>query len=376
MSWISRYFRNVPIPFLYIFLAALTISVISATSNYALTNAYPGLDPKLALVRIVSPFYNYMLWAFLTPIVFWNLMRFSLENSTVRLFLITHLPLSILVAVGHELFSTSLFNMSTMVVPALIGCDVAMTPLGLVFGGLVRFFEYWLIAVVFMAISYYKKYKDNQYQLSQMQSKLATSQLKALRMQLHPHFLFNTLNTVSALMERNVEEAQKVVTNLGDLLRKFLDRNQKHLIPLSEELEYLRNYLEIEKMRFADRLKVNYEIPQETRSIMVPNLLLQPLAENVIKHGLNSDKDEIIIKIKSKISGQQLELSVQDDGKGIEDIEQVMARPGVGLNNLKSRLNVLYKNQYKFELDSKIDQGTKVTIHIPLKIHENGFAKN
>ncbi|MCZ6693395.1 MAG: histidine kinase [Bacteroidetes bacterium] len=370
-----KYFRNLPIPFTYIFVAFLLLSMIGGLRSYAAA-AYWGMEfsQKDLICKMAVPFFNYMPWAFLSPLVYWIQTRFPFNGMGLSRAILFHLTVSVLVAIFHEYFSTFLFNTSALFVTYFEGNEVEYTPWGIALGSLARFMEYWVIAAVFLAVDYYQKYRDHQYQLASMQKKLVTSQLNALRMQLHPHFLFNTLNTISALMEKNVEEGQKVIAHLGDLLRKFLDRDQQDLITLKEEMDYLKSYLTIEKIRFSDRLNIEYIIPPEAESIKVPNLMLQPLVENALKHGLASEKDLINIKITGQILDNHLELCVEDTGIGIEDVDQIKTKWGVGLNNLTSRLEMLYPNNYSFNIESVKNQGTKIKIQIP--INYNGHAKD
>ena len=234
-----KYFRNLPIPFIYVFSATLIISVVAALRWYvmAIGSNKPFTEVDLTM-HVASPFYNFMLWAFLSPMVYWALTKYSFHQiSKVRLRFF-HLMISVGFALFHEYLSTMLFNLSTLFVPAFEGLAVGYKPVSIMLGALTRFIEYWILAAAFLAIDYYKKFRENQLQLSAMQNKLVTTQLNTLRSQLHPHFLFNTLNTISALMEKNVEEGQKVIAHLGDLLRKFLDRDQQDLITLKEEMDY------------------------------------------------------------------------------------------------------------------------------------------
>ena len=229
-----------------------------------------------------------------------------------------------------------------------------------------RFIEYWIIVGVIFAFEYYRKYRENQLELVRTENELNNAQLNALKMQLHPHFLFNTFNTISALMDSNVNQAQKVLARLGDLMRTILDQNQKNDITLEEEINYSRNYLEIEHVRFNDRLKINYNIDPETLMARVPNLILQPLVENAVKHGISNKADGGMILVKSRKVGGRVQIIVEDDGLGYSHADKVMENPGIGLQNTFERLDKFYNNDFSLKIECEKNKGFKVIVEVPL----------
>ncbi|HKP47454.1 MAG TPA: histidine kinase [Pyrinomonadaceae bacterium] len=224
---------------------------------------------------------------------------------------------------------------------------------------------YWAVIGLSHAISYYRKYREREIRASQLQAQLARAELDALRMQLQPHFLFNTLNTISVLMKENVQIADQVLLRLSDLLRLSLKSNGTHEVPLRDELEFLRNYLEIEQTRFQDRLTVRYEIDEQTIDAQVPNLILQPLVENAIRHAVAPKPGKSTVEIRAARRNGKVELQVRDDGPGLP---AVINGHGIGLSNTRARLEKLYGSSHTFELTQANGRGLQVTVTLPFNI--------
>ena len=227
---------------------------------------------------------------------------------------------------------------------------------------------YWGVVGIKSAYSYYQKYRERELQTSQLEARLATSRLQVLKMQLHPHFLFNTLNAISELVYKDPESAEQMIGDLSDLLRMSFEKLEVQEISLKQELEFLQKYLEIEQMRFQERLKIEMQIAPETLSASVPNMILQPLVENAIKHGLAPRRSGGKIQIAAERSNGHLRLSVCDDGIGVpfNDVEHLSE--GVGLSNTRKRLRHLYGEQHQFDLETTMKTGgLKVNLTIPYK---------
>ena len=198
------------------------------------------------------------------------------------------------------------------------------------------------------------------------QQRLATeARLRALTYQINPHFLFNTLNSVSALIRSNPAEARQVVSKLSNILRRLL-RKTAHLTTLREELAFIDDYLAIEMVRFREKLRFEREIAPETLDFQVPWMLLQPLVENSIKHGLGPKVDGGTIRIRSRMVKQRLQLTIEDDGVGIpESGLQNLLGQGIGVSNVNERLKVIFGEHYRMDVDSKPGEGTRFEIEIP-----------
>jgi sensor histidine kinase YesM len=217
------------------------------------------------------------------------------------------------------------------------------------------------------AFSYYQKYRERELVTSKLEARLATSRLQVLKMQLHPHFLFNTLNAISELIHKDPESAERMIGDLSDLLRLSFEKLEVQEISLRQELEFLRKYLEIEQMRFHDRLMVEMQISPETLDASVPNMILQPLVENAIKHGIAPRSAGGKIRIGALRNNGTLELSVSDNGIGVPSGDLENLSEGVGLSNTRRRLRHLYGEGHKFDLANAEKSGLRVNLTIPFR---------
>jgi signal transduction histidine kinase len=224
-------------------------------------------------------------------------------------------------------------------------------------------FTMWGVLAAFHVVRAHRLMRERELEATQLESRLAQAQNQALRMQLQPHFLFNTLNSISALIHSDGEAADQMLTRLADLLRMTLDGGSTQEVPLRQELAFCEGYLAIEHIRFQDRLKVRFEIPPDCMEARVPSFLLQPLVENAIKHGVSGLARASTIEVRARRDGEWLELEVKDDGKGFEK-----GREGIGTTNTTHRLRLLYKERQKFTLLSEPGNGTTALIRIPWSV--------
>jgi len=199
----------------------------------------------------------------------------------------------------------------------------------------------------------------------QLEARLARAQLQSLRLQLHPHFLFNTLNTINALIGTDRHAAERVISGLSELLRMSLSSASEQEVTLAKELELLAHYIEIQQIRFQDRLTVNFRIDPDARYALVPNLMLQPLVENAIRHGIAPRAAAGHVVVTAARRGDRLELSVVDDGVGEKASRD--HRDGVGLGNTRARLLSLYGSEHRFEAGGASAGGFAVHIEIPYR---------
>jgi two-component system, LytTR family, sensor kinase len=205
----------------------------------------------------------------------------------------------------------------------------------------------------------------NEKKLEVQQLRLNEARLAALTSQINPHFLFNTLNSVSSLIRTNPEQARSVVYRLSSILRRLL-RKTDNLTPLREELAFIDNYMTIEMVRFGEKLRFIKEIDPETLDRMVPSMLLQPLIENSIRHGLATKVDGGMIRVRSYLADGRLHLVVEDDGVGIPETRlATLFEQGIGVSNVNERMKVLYGPDYRMWIDSKPGEGTRTGIEIP-----------
>jgi sensor histidine kinase YesM len=198
------------------------------------------------------------------------------------------------------------------------------------------------------------------------ETRLVEAQLQALQRQLHPHFLFNTLNTISGLMRFNVNAADTMIDRLGGLLRMTLDMSGAQQIPLERELELLEQYLEIEQTRLGGRLTVRMNVDPETLDALVPNLVMQTLVENAVRHGVAPHARPGWIAVRAARQGDRLALEIRDSGEGVPPDRLRALNQGVGLSNTRARLEHLYRDDFQFAF-SNVDDGFCVTVIIPLQ---------
>jgi two-component system LytT family sensor kinase len=223
------------------------------------------------------------------------------------------------------------------------------------------------IFIASYAYDYYLLYVEGARKAAQLQAELAKAQLQALQMQLHPHFLFNTLNSIYVLVREDADAACRMLESLSALLRMTLDRAQLQIVPLKEELEFLRLYLGIEQTRFPDRLKVDYEIEPECLDALVPNFALQPLVENSIRHGITRTPGNGTLKIAAQHQNGQLHMTVKDNGPGCDEAAKTDSRVGIGLANIRERLRQLYGEQQAVDLANMPGGGCAATVVIPFR---------
>lgn len=235
------------------------------------------------------------------------------------------------------------------------------------------YMSYGTFMLISLVVDYYRRYQREELRASRLKAELAQAQLQALKMQLQPHFLFNTLNSISALLDEDVDAADEMLARLGDFLRMTLQNSGAQRVTLHEEMEFLRCYLEIEQVRFQDRLTVTYEVAPDALDAMVPNLILQPIVENAIRHGIVTRSGPGHIEIRASRLNGALILQVQDNGPGLSAAHDASGRlhSGVGLSNTRARLEHLYGAMQRFEMADAREGGLQVTLEIPFEKAES-----
>ncbi|MGH7449774.1 MAG: sensor histidine kinase [bacterium] len=229
------------------------------------------------------------------------------------------------------------------------------------------FLIYWGVLGAVLALSYYCQYREGELRAAELQGQLAQAQLQALKMQLQPHFLFNTLNAIAALVRKNENKAATdMLAGLSDLLRLTLENAGAQEVSLKQEIDFLERYLDIERLRFADRLHVRLQIAPETLEARVPNLILQPLVENAIRHGIAPRSTPGLIEIKAERENGRLCLQVKDNGPGMPPGQ--LTRSGVGLSNTRARLERLYGVNQSFVFNNAPEGGAVVALEIPFAL--------
>lgn len=224
---------------------------------------------------------------------------------------------------------------------------------------------YWTTVIVAHASQYYRGLREGETKAAQLATQLAQAQLRALEMQIHPHFLFNTLNSIAALLHQDVEAADRMIARLGDFLRLTLKRSDDQIIDFAEELEFLKCYLDIERTRFHDRLVVDIEVDPLALEVKVPNLILQPIVENAIRHGIARQTSSGRISIRAYTHKERLVMQVEDNGPGLKPNGGPTPFGGIGLNNTRARLKQFYGDDYQIDVANASGHGVIVTLDIP-----------
>ena len=225
-------------------------------------------------------------------------------------------------------------------------------------------------SVLYFSIKYYQVFQEVQKSALKSAAMAHEAQLKMLRYQLNPHFLFNTLNAISTLiLEQQTELANRMVTKLSSFLRYSLDNDPMQKITLEQELAALKLYLDIEKVRFEERLAMELDISEDASRALIPSLLLQPLVENAIKYAIAQEEDGGCIRIAAKVFAGDLLLELSDDGPGVDLVDgQIPDATGVGLRNTRERLVELYGNQHSFRLSKTEPHGLTVNMRLPFEV--------
>ena len=303
------------------------------------------------------------LWALATPLVLWLARRFRIDRNNWRKNVFLHAGLSVAL-------SSALIVLHFVIYMNIMGSTSKLTPFwtfDYLYWNLDRWLlVYWFIFVMSHASNYYRSYREGELKASQLRTQLAQAQLEALKMQVHPHFLFNTLHSISALLSKDTDAARKMISRLGDFLRLTLESGGATEVTLQQELEFLNGYLEIERIRFQDRLTTDIRVDPEVLNVRVPNLILQPIVENAMRHAI-ARTDEGHVEITAMPRNGSVRIEVKDNGPGILADPKVLGRNsrGVGLANTQARLSGLYGTAAKFELRNRPSGGLTVVLEVP-----------
>ncbi len=225
---------------------------------------------------------------------------------------------------------------------------------------------YWLVLLAQQGWHHYQQARQRELQAAALATELVRARLETLRMQINPHFLFNTLNTISALVHENPEGAERMIARLSELLRRTLDHGDTQEVPLREEITFLQGYLEIEQMRFPDRLTVVFEIEPKAQEMLLPQLILQPLVENALRHGILPREEPGRVEISARVAdGDTLELRVRDNGNGLPAPYLAPEHEGIGLRNVRSRLAHLYGAAQSLNVRNLPEGGVEACLRLP-----------
>lgn len=347
-----------------LFAGATVLASLSFSQMWLGYRAEGTSVPLLSLALwAVTPWY---FWAAVAPWVAWLGTRVPLMRGNLVRAIPTHLG----AAVGLGLTSTVVVVLLLFAADA-VPEDMAAVPVW----GIILFVSTWQLTINLLsyaailggsyAIDFYRRYQERELAASRLSQQLANAQLQALRMQLNPHFLFNAMNTVAMMVrKRENDDAVRTLAELSDLLRYVLEDTRAQEVPLRQELDFIRQYLAIEQVRFNDRLNVRIDTPEETLDARVPNLLLQPLVENAIRHGIARSAAASTVEIVVRHTNGQLTIDVLDDGPGLPNIPTT-AGGGLGIHNTQKRLKQLYGDKQEFRLRNRKDRGAAASVKLP-----------
>ena len=340
------------------------VAVIDTTqAGFYLRAQEPHLGWTDAVERVVPV---WAVWALLTPVVFAAAARFPLDRGGLRRVLPLHLVIALAVAFVGALAATA--------VAMALGWPAAE---GYGWGTMlqrymarrlhVNLLIYAALVGAYHALEYRRRLQEREAAAAELRTRLAEAQLQSLRTQLQPHFLFNTLNAVSVLaLKGETQSVVRMLSRLSELLRLTLDGAPGQEVPLRQELAVLERYVDIERVRFPDRLEVRVDAAPETHEALVPSLLLQPLVENAIRHGIAQTVGAGRVHVRAEHRGGRLWMEVRDTGPGFPPAGA--QREGIGLANVRARLAFLYEDEGRFTLDNAPEGGAVVTVEVPFRV--------
>jgi len=326
-------------------LAWLILSVVFAPEVYLYFQARG--EPISWLRAFQLTLSNSAIAAFFAPVIVWLARRYPLEKSQWTRSLLIHIPASIAFAYAHT---------GAYVLVCYASKSVAQDLLQRFHPNLLT---YWAIVAATAAYDYFGRYRERERQLARLQTQL-------LRAQLRPHFLFNTLNTVSAMIHEDVEAADRMLGHLSEVLRLTLDSLGHHEVPLRSEIELVDRYLEIDRMRFDGGIKLSVEVSRDTLDTLVPSMLLQPIVENSVRHGFADRSGVGTITVRGRREGERLVVEVEDSGRGLSEFDGRVDE-GIGLSTTRQRLENMYPARSAMTIGLGTGGGVLVRVELPCR---------
>jgi signal transduction histidine kinase len=326
---------------------------------------------QISWKRVLSGYLaDFYLWGMLSPLIFLLARRFELRK---------HFPRNVLIHLGASVvLSGFVISAASPLVWYLGYPNLARNPTLAILWRNNAFSAYyfhqgltiyWTTLVVAHALYYYRGLRKREAETARLTAQLAQAQLQALKMQIHPHFLFNTLNSIAALLHKDVEAADRMIARLGDFLRLTLKSSDAQTVAFEQELEFLKCYLDIEHIRFQDRLTVEMDIDPHALKATVPNLILQPIVENAVRHGVARQTSHGHITIRARREGERLIMTVADNGPGLKAQSN---GSGIGISNTCARLEQFYGSDFSFQIANSTERGAGVTLDVPAFVRIEG----
>lgn len=339
------------------------ILVVLLWTAVGLLQAAPDALGGFQWPQLVSKLIGAWCWALLTPLVLLIDRRLTSARPSVVRLVVGHLLLSVPFSLGHTYLSAVLeYPIAEIWWNPFRSSDYT------IFYFLGDWTTYAAFVGVLEALKFYNRFMTSQVELERVEKRLLESRLNALRLQLEPHFLFNTLNAISSELSASPELAREMIEDLGALLRRSLDCQDRTEITLAQELALLDHYLSIQKLRFGERIDIRTDVDPAMLTTMVPSMLLQPLIENAIRHGIEGRLSGGKVALSARQAGDFLQVEVVDDGVGLPPKWRMDACAGLGVRVTRERLDALYSGTRgnNFTIRRRAGGGTEVTIRIPL----------
>jgi len=345
----------------------LWTAAILLWSALGLLFALPGISSPHWHRQLLGSLTFWWAWGLVTPLISWTDARLPIQEQQLGMRILAHLPVSAVL--------TLLYTCLWDVIMATVGLNPwsSLSTKGVLAsvaneGILWKWLVYWVIFGVLQTSRYYEHYVASELRLEKMERSFSEARLNALRMQLDPHFLFNALNTISSQVDRNPRLARTMIEHLGDLLRLSLDARNRPEIPLAEELAFLDHYVAIQKIRFAENLRIEVQVTPDVKYALVPCLIVQPLVENAIRHGISRRASGGTVTVTAERGQNQVEIRVTDDGVGLPTGWTIETSSGTGLSVTRERILGLHPDgDSSFCVRPRTGGGTEVQISLPLR---------
>jgi two-component system, LytTR family, sensor kinase len=324
--------------------------------------------------------YKIRLWIFLTSwtlefllwglafLAMWHYLRQSIQSASLRQMLLQYLPLSVLLGILEEVVFRCIFRYQA---PGKHYTFTVRLQRSLASELITNIVMFWIVFALFRSIGYYQQLREREQTASRLQAQLVQARLQALQMQLNPHFLFNTLNSVSSLMRSDPDGADEMLERLSSLLRITLAKGQAQKIRLQEEMDVVQLYVSIQQLRFGDRVRHDILVAPEAWDALLPTMILQPIIENAYVHGIAKCLGAGTITIEAGVEGDSLRVSIRNLGTGLRPFQDALAAQGVGIANVKARLELHYGSRQSFSLRELAPGEVTALLLLPLEIDQS-----
>ncbi len=365
---ISLHFPTMNVRYIHIVVGWLLFAVVITLVMYLV---HPSSSTEFNFIsELIWETAFSLVWIPTTPMVLLLSRKYAFagEKKLRNIFLMISIGVlcAVLLCAGHSVLvylfngAKKAYSMDNMLVSLYYNIDKMLI-------------VYCVLVIYQQALTYYEEIQHKELKASQLKTQLSQAHMQALKMQLQPHFLFNTLNAIVTLIHKNPDAAEEMIVRLSDFLRMTLDVSGKQLVPLREEVEFIRAYVEIEQIRFGGKLQYVQSIPAELLDAQVPLLLLQPLVENAIKHGISQYDHAHSIELTAERKGTVLRIRVSDDGIPAALLDSAAVKQGIGLNNTRMRIETMYGENGRMDILSNGSNGVMIEMSIPFNTSSNEY---